>query len=117
LENLLDVNSAWHIKVLSGGSMNAPRFSLKQLLVSLTLIVVAVSIAYYVYRADWVLGTNIDGRLELLLWLCSGAMIGAGVLCPFRKTILGAWLGLAVQALLALLVHFLLALAGGSGGG
>ena len=77
----------------------------------LALIAVGLSMVRYVYRAEWVLGAHLNGSLALLLWLCGGAMIGAGVLCPFRRTITGAWIGLAVQALLAVLVHFLSALA------
>ena len=64
----------------------------------------------YQCRAEWVLGSHLNGSLALLLWLCGGTMIGAGVLCPFRRTIT-AWIGLAVQALLAVLVDFLSALA------
>lgn len=83
------------------------RFSLQRLMVSLTMLAVGLPIVRYVLKSLEAASTHqLDGGLALLLWLCSGAMIGAGVLCPFRRTKLGASIGLAVQCLLAAFYWF-----------
>ena len=81
-----------------------PRFSLKQTLVSTTLI--AAGIAYYGYlkaHSDepFLLGMEI----AVLFWLASGAAIGVGIFGLFRRPFLGACIG----ALGAFVVLFYLA--------
>jgi hypothetical protein len=69
-----------------------PKFSLMRLLSSVTAICIGIGCIDWLFRTD---PTN--------AWLCvplyfgGGAMIGAGILTPFKRPILGAVLVVAVQ--------------------
>lgn len=89
------------------------QFSLKRLLVSTTLIAVGLAIVVWWYR--FVIATmpadvrNPDAwsRFGLApIWALGGAMIGAGLLNPFRMLLAGALIGCLVQA--ALIAFFVL---------
>ena len=78
------------------------QFSLQRLLVSFTLLAVGVFMAVRIFRYHlW------TGPEFLPQWFISGAMVGAGIFTPFRRTILGIVIGLAVPAVLALLLVLL----------
>jgi hypothetical protein len=49
----------------------------------------------------------------LYFWVGGGMLMGAGILTPFRKTLLGAVLGLIIQAILLALFICLAGLGGG----
>ena len=79
-----------------------------RLIVSLMLLACGISAFVYVCKVLWTPHVyHLDG-IQKLLWFSSGAMIGAGVSCPFRQTIRGALIGLAVQTALAMFDHFIL---------
>jgi hypothetical protein len=48
--------------------------------------------------------SNTPGNIDLLVvpfWFGSGAIIGAGLLLPFKRPLTGAFFGLVIQALTA----------------
>jgi hypothetical protein len=71
------------------------RFSLKQLFVSTALVAVGLTVWMRVVRVTglfhWV--------LDFPICFVAGAVIGAGVLVPFKRAGLGAVIGLAFSAL------------------
>ena len=98
--------------------MNSRRLSPLRFLGSAALLAIGLAAGYVLLLGRWPSGNqHRDVILGSLLCVCTAVMIGAGVLCPFRQTILGACLGFAVLMLLLLLWYLLLPLAGGSGGG
>jgi hypothetical protein len=66
-----------------------PKFSIKRLLVSTTLI--AAGLAMIVLTPET---HPYNGNFETGWWSAGTAMIGAGTLIPFRRPILGAIIGL-----------------------
>src|SRR6187200_2550434 len=86
------------------GGVKSPRFSLKRLFISTILFGVGVSVVLRIF----LMAFQSLGRLEkepALIWLVfwlSGPMIGAGLLCPFRRTLLGVGLGILLQIFLYL---------------
>ena len=92
------------------------RFSLKEVILSVTLIALGLSIpACYV----WILKSNIrivkPGPLEIymlffnfLLLLSSGPLIGCGVFILFKKPMKGVLIGLLVELLGLIIFIFLL---------
>jgi hypothetical protein len=75
-----------------------PRYSLKRLFASTTLIAVGLACVIVAYRS-LIEEKQID-RLSIVLWIGGGVMIGAGALIPFRMTLFGVAIGFVVQLLL-----------------
>ncbi len=80
--------------------MKAPRFTIRQLFASTALIAIGLALIVYLLRVqlnvdpplnDWVAGT---------LWLIGGTLLGAGVLTPIDRALIGASVGLFVQLVL-----------------
>ena len=69
-----------------------PRFSLKSLLLSTTLITLGAGMLSVVFHYPLNLGT-------LLCWFGGGVLIGTGVCTPIRQPFLGGLLGLVVQVI------------------
>jgi hypothetical protein len=74
-----------------------PRFSLRRLLVSITLIAVGIVAASMFFGLPT---RRLDESTRHVLWYLGGALIGAGVFAPFRKVWLGIVLGLVTQLLI-----------------
>jgi hypothetical protein len=65
-----------------------PRFSIKRLLFAMTLIAVGMGLIYFAYHHP-----NLDGTETLQLaggFFGGTALIGAGILAPFRRPWTGA---------------------------
>ena len=86
--------------------MKRPQFSLKRLFATVTLLAAGLAVLSQIFRTDMI--DDKSGKV-LLFWVGGGMLMGAGILTPFRKTLLGAVLGLIIQVLLLLL--FICALA------
>ena len=70
-----------------------PRFSLKHLLISATLICAGLgALAYLSGVKNW-------NNLQVGLWLATGPVIGCGLLTPMRRPWLGLALGAVIQSL------------------
>jgi integral membrane sensor domain MASE1 len=74
-----------------------PRFGMKDLFVSTTLIAAGLG---YMVAAD---GINLPDSITVPLWFVSGAAIGAGICHPFRLAWVGAIIG--ALAILALAIY------------
>jgi hypothetical protein len=72
------------------------QFSLRRFFSTVTLIAVGVGLLGYLFS-----GAGSNGLLFAVDWLLGGVCIGAGILNPFRKPILGAFLGGLTQVVLA----------------
>jgi hypothetical protein len=84
-------------------------FSLKRLFVSSILISIGIACVAASLRYE----RSLDDGSLILLWVCGGTVLGAGVLCPFRLTIFGAVIGFLIQAaIVAAIIHGLSALNG-----
>lgn len=88
-----------------------PRFSLKKLFASFTLISVGVALLIAMYRtrtqisyAPGQVAYDFDIRIATPLWFAAGAAIGAGIMIPYQRTLWGAKMGLKVQLALVLLM-------------
>ncbi len=79
--------------------MSRLSFSLKRLIISFTLIAAGLAINVWFFRLD--VGprdlTILEKSLLLVIFFASGPMIGAGILCPFKQTIIGAALGILLS--------------------
>ena len=79
-----------------------PRFSIKDLIVSTTLVAAGFAAALSPFRFNF----EVDGRaiwpLLLSLWFGGCMMVGAGAMYPFKRAWIGALLGFLV-ALIGLL--------------
>jgi hypothetical protein len=75
------------------GRLKSPRFSLATVLISMSAIAVGLD------GSAWLLGVTEDARFNELagnvIWFGSGALIGAGLLLPFKRPAIGAMLGAA----------------------
>jgi hypothetical protein len=75
------------------------RFNLRELLLSTTLIAVGLTMAIVPFSAVkhelWYYLL-----LSQLLWLGAGVLIGAGLLLPFKKAVIGAFTGFVVQVVI-----------------
>lgn len=77
-------------------------YSLKRLLVSIALIAVGVALGMRILNLHLL---TEPGRVPL--WFISEAMSGAGVFTPFRRPILGVVFGVALPAMLLVVLGFL----------
>jgi hypothetical protein len=73
-----------------------PQFSLKRLLASMTAIAIGISSIVYLVRGN--VADSADNLvLAFALWFGGGMLIGGGLFAPFKRAVVGAILGLAVQ--------------------
>jgi hypothetical protein len=88
-----------------------PRFSLKRLFASITLISIGIALLVAIPRfrilisnepGNFVYGD--DMRIAGPLWFAGGAAIGAGIMVPYKRTLWGVKMGLKVQLALVLLM-------------
>jgi hypothetical protein len=73
-----------------------PRFTLKDLLVSTSLIAASLSCFWLISAIK----RNDSMALALLLWFSSGSFLGAGLLTPFQRAFIGGITGFAVAVLI-----------------
>ena len=77
-----------------------PRFTVKDMLLAITLIAVGAGVQSFLVRnPDALRGPGDIAALLMLLGYCGGACIGAGLLLPFKRALKGAVIGIAVQSL------------------
>jgi hypothetical protein len=76
-----------------------PTFSLRRLFASITLIAIGCAIDSALCRN--VLGLAMHKDLAFVLWAIPGALIGAGILLPFRLLHVGAVVGTIVRLAVA----------------
>jgi hypothetical protein len=74
-----------------------PRFSLKDLLIGTALLAGGICSVCGISRLPTELSLQGYIAAAMLLWVGGGALIGAGLLTPFKRPWLGAALGLLVQ--------------------
>ncbi len=77
-----------------------PRFSLKDLLLSATLIAGGLSLLVVFFHA-WPFVFDDLGEAAFWCWYGGGVLIMAGLFAPFRRPLIGAAVGLGIQLLLA----------------
>ena len=71
------------------------RFSLKEMICSVTLVAVGTGIIAWLYRMH----TGRPGPGTWVLWFACGPLIEAGIFLPFKRPWLGVLVGVAVQGL------------------
>jgi hypothetical protein len=78
--------------------MIMPRVTIKDMLITTTLIAVGISMMWTQVPID--LDGTIDLRLAMrvAVWFFGGALIGAGVATPFKRPFMGAIVMIAIQA-------------------
>jgi hypothetical protein len=86
-----------------------PRFSLKDLLLATTLIAIGAGAESFIIRSDAFRGSEYSRLGVLMLFgYCGAACLGAGLLLPFKRPLIGIVLGMAMQSLIiAILVRTL----------
>ena len=72
-----------------------PRFTVKRILASMTVVAVGVSLVGYVYRSSPLAETEIGFYVAVAS--LGFALVGCGALIPFNRPILGVLLGLLVM--------------------
>lgn len=77
-----------------------PRYSLKRLFASTTLIATGLASVIVVYTSVFEKGMELNPWVLLLLWFGGGMMIGAGAFVPFRMTLSGIAFGFIVQGIM-----------------
>lgn len=83
-----------------------PRFSLKRMFASTSLVAAGLAVVIEVYRSVWEGDPELADGLPLALWVGGGMMIGAGALVPIKITLCGMLIGLIVQLLLLVAANF-----------
>jgi hypothetical protein len=77
-----------------------PRFTISTLFTSTTMIAAGTAIIVIMNRP----GFNKPLLPALGLWFSAGALIGAGAFLPFNRPVVGVLVGLAVQAILVVVL-------------
>ena len=81
------------------------QFTLKRLLVSVTLVAIGLGMTSFVWRESHQSGApNYPPAVVFLAWFGGGMLIGAGLFTPVRLWWVGAVLGIAVQMGLAMIL-------------
>jgi hypothetical protein len=78
-----------------------PRFSLRELFATFTLLAVGVAAAVWIVKRELFGAADISLWIAGPIWLASGAAIGAGIASPFKRgeaIVAGALIGVGVQA-------------------
>ena len=77
-----------------------PQFSIKDLLIAITLVAIGLSFEFAVFRYDGPLPYDLPDLAKIALVFVvfgpGGAMIGAGLLTPFHKKAVGAGIGIVL---------------------
>jgi hypothetical protein len=76
------------------------RFSLKRLFASLTLAGIGLAIIGSLATREYNLPPSLVDVAYALFWISGGMILGAGLLLPFNRPVLGMILGFAMQFLL-----------------
>jgi hypothetical protein len=87
-----------------GEGMTTRRFSLKRLLVSMTLTAMGLAAWGYSYRSITHARCPLDALSIVVLYLGGGALAWAGLFCLIKRTATGALLGLVFSALIVALL-------------
>jgi hypothetical protein len=79
-----------------------PRFTLKELLLATTLIAIGVGVESFLIRSPNAYrgSGEIRSAILMLIGYCGGACIGAGLLLPFQRPLIGIVIGIAMQSFL-----------------
>jgi hypothetical protein len=80
-----------------------PKFALKDLLLSMTCITLAMGLLTFGLRSHSMYEVECPW-VGLLIWLVLGVLIGAGLLAPFKRASFGAAWGLIGQIVLWMLL-------------
>jgi hypothetical protein len=85
-----------------------PKFSVKDLLFSMTLMALGFGACWLsVHPPEWLKGLDQAGPfLWVLNWMMVGMLIGAGIGRLFRRTGRGVWLGFILGAVIFLIIIF-----------
>jgi hypothetical protein len=86
---------------MRGRTGGMPRFTVKDLLISTSLI--AVSFSCFALLSA-ISHNDSTAVLALLLWFSSGAFLGAGLVTPFRHPLVGGLVGFVLAALIWLFI-------------
>lgn len=89
-----------------------PRFTIKDLLLATTLIAIGVGMLAQIFSGtspDWIklLGDSIAVAVCILIWLGSGALIGAGLFSLFKHPWIRAAVGFLFQFVFFILLFSL----------
>jgi hypothetical protein len=78
-----------------------PRFTVKDLLIATTLIAIGAGAESFLIRSpDTFRGSEYGGTGILMLFgYCGAACIGAGLLLPFKRPLIGIVIGMVMQSL------------------
>jgi hypothetical protein len=78
-----------------------PRFTVKDLLIAIALIAVgAGALAFLLRGREGFFGGGLGSEAAVLvLWIGGGASIGAGLLTPFKRPLVGAVIGMVIQTI------------------
>ncbi len=76
------------------------RFSLRRLFSSLTLAGIGLAIIGSLATREYDLSPSLVDVAYALSWIGGGMILGAGLLLPFKRPVLGMVLGFAVQILI-----------------
>jgi hypothetical protein len=80
-----------------------PRFSIKDLMIATTLIAVGMGLIYFAYQAVQHPGFSDYKALQFSVGVFGGtAIIGAGILTPFKRPWTGALVAVGIVILLGL---------------
>jgi hypothetical protein len=80
-----------------------PRFSLRQLLLAVALFAAGLSLMLAAVRSSPVAAWRFNPAYGILLWLSGGPLVGAGVMTPWGRPLLGALLGFQIQIVLMII--------------
>jgi hypothetical protein len=85
-----------------------PRFSLRKLLISLTLVTVGLGFLHWMF-ADESVADRPSGQALLGTWFAGCILTGMGLLMPLNRPIVGAFIGLAFAIIGFVLLAYLIA--------
>lgn len=89
---LAEINSTPPYRDPRSMRLRGARFGIRTMLLSVAMIAIGF--------ATMCLMRGTGGYLQIACWFVGGAIVGAGILYPFRLARLGALLGLVVQGLI-----------------
>ena len=78
-----------------------PRFTIKDLLIATALIAIGAGALAFLFRGGeglFAAGLGSEAAV-LVLWIGGGACIGAGLLTPFKRPLVGAVIGMVIQTI------------------